>query len=168
MILGPACPPDVRGEVALARTTETLPVLMLTDEKPTDQRELQLCASVVEAFLVVRASLRRERPAALRGSRTYGALTLDEPGFRLNYIETSIALSRAEVAVLGPFFDVPGAVFDREILARLFIQGQPWNGNTRLVDVQISRVRRRVKQELGFGLLKSVRGQGYVLVSEPA
>lgn len=156
---------EFKNRLAEARVTETLPILPIRPHICHDTRSMSLTpqSPKSEIFLKTRALLRRERPVALKGKRHNGPFVLDEPRFKLNYADKSADLSKPELCLLGPFFDVDEVVLDRrslEILA--FLQNDRKVGS-RIVDFQISRMRRRLNSQLGTDPLRSVRGVGYTL-----
>lgn len=138
--------------IAQARVTESLPVLPISPD-----------SAQTEIFLKTRAVLRHERPGALRGQRQSGSLLLDEPRFKLSLAEKSVDLSKPDLCLLGPFFDLEDAVWDRQSIERLLFDGAHRKAGSRIVDFQISRMRRRVKACIGVDPLRSVRGVGYAL-----
>lgn len=158
-------PREVLDAIDAARTTETLPVLAIAAS--TGLPDLPEClapdCSVTEAFLVIRALLRRERPSALDGIRHAGAFTLDEARFQLAFDGRTAALNKTDICLLGPFFDLPGAVFDRLSLERLAFGGRHRKAGGRSVDACISRTRRAVRDQIGQDPLHAIRGQGYRL-----
>ena len=81
----------------------------------------------------------------------------------------SVDLSGAEYDLLLAFLEHPGRVMSREQLlevARRRVGVDPFD---RTVDVQVSRLRRKIEPEEGSpSLIKTVRGAGYVFVAEVA
>ena len=66
----------------------------------------------------------------------------------------------AEAALLRAFALAPGVTFSREDL----VDGSAVNGGIRTVDVQITRLRRKIEPDSKFPrFLQTVRGKGYVL-----
>lgn len=156
---------DFQSRLAQARVTENLPVLPILQDDATEGRSLSLGtqSEVAEIFLKTRAIIRRERPIALRGIRRSGSLILDEHRFKLFFDDRNADLNKIELCLLGPFFDVDNAVLDRQSLEKLAFDGSERKVGTRIVDFQVSRMRRRVKARLGIDPLRSVRGIGYAL-----
>jgi two-component system, OmpR family, phosphate regulon response regulator PhoB len=150
------------NRVAAQRTTETLPMLDYATQAGTGHA---LCrtTSVTHAFLTIRAQLRRERPCALKGMRQAGPFQLDEPGFKLRHGTACAGLSKSDLCILGPFFDVADVVFDRISLERLSFARDEKDRKSRSIDAHVSRMRRHVKAQLGVDPLRSVRGIGYAL-----
>lgn len=147
------------------KATESLPVLFVA----SGEQDGITCSHDVESlcfgslFLMIRATLRRERPNVLTGVRKAGPFALDEDSFRLNSGGRSAVLARTDFCVLGPFFDAPAAVLDRRLLAQLFF-GSSWESHDiRSVDAYLARSRRSAKTQLGIDPIRSVRGKGYSL-----
>lgn len=157
--------PDLHTAATAARATETLPILTLTEQTgaTTNSQAVASVGNDIETFLKLRAILRRERPCALAGKRQKGALVLDERGFKLIYRETFAEISKTDLCILGPFFDVKDAIFDRQSLEALAFNANNRDPASRSIDVHISRLRRRVRAKLGVDPLCSVRGVGYTL-----
>lgn len=161
-----ACPAaEFQKCVERARTTETLPVLECSDERHTEKQPQRLAtnAQLAEAFLIIRAVLRRERPSALKDKRCCGALVLDELGFKLLKGEKSATLTKTDFCILGPFFDVKNAVFARRTLEQLAFETDAWKVGSRTIVSHVSRTRRSIKKQLGIDPLRPVRGVGYAL-----
>lgn len=156
---------ELQAKLATARVTETLPVLPISSGSGDDTFSFSLNthSDETEIFLKVRALLRRERPAALRGRRQNGSFILDEPRFKLILTEKTADLSKTDLCLLGPFFDVQEGKLDRRSLEQLAFDASDRKVGSRIVDFQISRLRRRVKAQLSVDPLRSVRGVGYAL-----
>jgi two-component system phosphate regulon response regulator PhoB len=156
---------DLQAKLSDARVTETLPILPIRSGSFEDTLSFSLSthSDTVEIFLKVRALLRRERPAALRGRRQHGSLTLDEPRFKLFVAEESADLSKTDLCLLGPFFDVQNGKLDRLSLEQLVFDASDRRVGSRIVDSQICRLRRGLKTRLSIDPIRSVRGVGYAL-----
>jgi two-component system OmpR family response regulator len=121
----------------------------------------------------VRALLRRAAPAdaapAERSRRlAFAGWTLDTARRELTAPDgASVDLSGAEYDLLLAFLEHPGRVLSREQLlevARRRVSVDPFD---RTVDVQVSRLRRKIEPEEGSpALIKTIRGAGYVFVAE--
>ena len=69
-------------------------------------------------------------------------------------------LTESETRILRVFSKSPGVILSRENL----IEVDEELGNTRTVDVQITRLRRKIEENPKFPrYLKTIRGQGYIL-----
>lgn len=160
-------PGAFRGHVDAARQTETLPVLF-ADTRAHDWRlknTERASVDLVTCFLLIRSILRRERPLTLRGIRCEGAFRLNEPEFRIAFEDKALNLSKTDLCLLGPFFDAPQQIFDRQILERLAINTAHDESKSRKIDFYLSRTRRRIRNALGVDPIQSVRGIGYRLKS---
>lgn len=148
-----------------ASVTETLPVLPIGSSGITEAQTVSVGVhgSAIEIFLKTRAVLRRVRPIALKGQRYFGRLVLDEPQFKLFCDDIPTDLSKTELCLLGPFFDVAEGTMDRHTLTALAFLRNDQESGSRLVDFQVSRMRRRLNVQLGSDPLRSVRGIGYAL-----
>lgn len=79
-----------------------------------------------------------------------------------------IALSGAEFRLLKVFLDHPNRVLNRDQLMEL-TQGQGAESMDRSIDVLVSRVRQRLDEDAREPrIIKTVRGEGYVLASAVA
>ena len=71
-----------------------------------------------------------------------------------------VRLTEAEITLLRAFAAAPGVTFSREDL----VASNAVNGGERTVDVQITRLRRKIEDDPKFPrFLQTVRGKGYVL-----
>ena len=69
-------------------------------------------------------------------------------------------LTESEARILRAFAESPGIILSREDLIK--VDGE--YGNARTVDVQITRLRRKLEDDPKFPrYLKTIRGQGYIL-----
>lgn len=153
------------SRVNQARVTESLPLLPIRQKGNAGLSALSLHQDSLETeiFLKTRALLRHDRHVALRGDRRSGSFILEEPRFKLHFNDKSVDLSKIELCLLGPFFDIDDAVFDRDSLEQLAFPESARKVGSRIVDFKISRIRRRLKAQLGVDPLRSVRGVGYAL-----
>ncbi len=79
-----------------------------------------------------------------------------------------VALSGAEFRLLKVFLDHPNKVLNRDQLMEL-TQGQSAEALDRSIDVLVSRVRQRLDEDAREPrILKTIRGEGYVLASAVA
>ncbi|MDG3040987.1 winged helix-turn-helix domain-containing protein [Roseicyclus marinus] len=143
-----------RGGAIPAALRDAIPARMGVD--PLDPAE-----GLNGFTLHLRALMRRCRPVALTGRQRVGGMLLDEAALTLTGGAGQASLSLEDMRLIGPMFDVPGAVWSREALLRLAYGAQTENG-LRTVDVKLNRARRRLRAALGQDPVRSVRGAGYV------
>ena len=121
--------------------------------KPFEPRELLLrIASILRR-------VPRETPPELRELR-FGAFVFDPARNELRRGEAPVHLTSAELALLAVLATAPGEALSREDLAqRIGI-----DGNLRTVDVQMTRLRRKIEDDPRLPRwLHTVRGHGYML-----
>jgi two-component system OmpR family response regulator len=123
----------------------------------------------------VRALLRRAAPTeAAPGPRSrriaFAGWVLDTARRELVSPDgASVDLSGAEYDLLLAFLEHPGRVMSREQLLEVAKRRVGVDPFDRTVDVQVSRLRRKIEPEEGSPpLIKTVRGAGYVFVAEVA
>ncbi len=77
-----------------------------------------------------------------------------------------INLSTGEYRLLEAFIDHPNRVLNRDQLMDT-LQGRDWGPYDRSIDVQVSRLRRKLKDSTqDTPLIKTVRGEGYVFTAK--
>lgn len=147
------------------------PVLMLTARDAISDRVRGLDAgaddylvkpfSFAELVARLRALLRRgptERPNVL----VVGPLSMDPATRRVERSGDQVALSPKEHALLEYFMRHPG-----EVLSRTRILEHVWDfnydGRSNVVDVYVNYLRRKIDMPYGTGIIRTVRGAGYVL-----
>ncbi|MCK6454279.1 MAG: response regulator transcription factor [Alphaproteobacteria bacterium] len=161
------------------RETRSVPILMLSALGETDNRieglergaddYLAKPFEPRELVLRLRALLRRARaeppPAPVPAAPQPIAVRLGELRFDAGRMlllrgEQAVRLTTAEATLLGLLAERPGEVMSRETLTeRVGIAG-----GTRAVDVQVTRLRRKIEPDPKFPrYLQTVRGRGYVL-----
>ena len=120
--------------------------------KPFEPREL---------VLRVRNILQRvPQPALAAAEFRFGACRLDLARGELFRGGDPVHLTAAEAALLMALARRPGEPVSREALS----QEAQFSGNVRTVDVQVTRLRRKIERDPKFPrYLQTVRGTGYVL-----
>lgn len=121
----------------------------------------------------IRAMLRRPRTAGAQvpvsGSgdadvpapRVFGTLSIDVAGRQVYLDNASINLTRTEFDVLAALSSRPGVVWSRRQLIDA-VWGEPWVGNTHLVDVHVGHLRRKLGDDPAQPrFVFTVRGVGY-------
>ena len=155
----------------LRRAGRWMPVMMLTARDAIDDRVRGLDAgaddylvkpfSFAEFFARLRALLRRdvgERPVVLRA----GEIRLDPATKTVRRLQTPIALSAKEFALLELFLRHKG-----EVLSRTQILDHVWDfaydGTSNVVEVYVRYLRQKLDRPFGRQSIETVRGSGYRL-----
>jgi DNA-binding response OmpR family regulator len=130
--------------------------------KPFEAREL---------LARVRALLRRAQAAAViepgAAQRIeLGALTLDLLRCSASVHGHDIELSSTEFRLLAALAQQPGRPLDRDALAAA-VQPGNYRPLERAVDVQVARLRRKLRDAAGAECIRTIRGEGYALVPLP-
>ena len=158
---------DLRGRGAIKQ----LPVLLLTAMAEPEDRvnglEHGADDYLVKPFepreLVLRIRnilVRRGRGEAPRTAIRFGAFRYDPARGELLRGADPVHLTAAEATLLASLAAQPGAAVSREDLS----QSAQFTGNIRNVDVQMTRLRRKIETDPRFPrYLQTVRGTGYVL-----
>ncbi len=132
--------------------------------KPCSPREL-----LARIRAVLRRSIEREEPAPDRGEREI----YDFAGWRLDMVRRELRapdgvlvnLSTGEFALLRAFLEHPQRVLTRDQLLD-YARGRDAFAYDRAVDVQVSRLRRKLEAAPGGGdLVKTIRNEGYVFAA---
>ncbi|MEZ5659731.1 MAG: response regulator [Burkholderiaceae bacterium] len=148
---------------------QTLPVLIMTARDALEQRVAGLDAGAddyllkpfeVDELLARLRALQRRIGGRASEELRLGEVTIDTAARRVSVAGEPVSLSAREWAVLEPLITRPGAVLSRAQLEdRLYGWGDEVNSNA--VEVHIHHLRRK----LGAGLIRTVRGVGYMVVS---
>ena len=125
--------------------------------KPVSPREL---------LARIRAVLRRREaaPAGQRAGNIYNfsSFQLDIARRQLRAPSGVIVLlTPGEFSLLTAFLESPGRVLSRDTLVE-FVRGEEADVFDRAIDVQLSRLRSKLKVHGGGGLIRTVRGAGYI------
>jgi two-component system, OmpR family, phosphate regulon response regulator OmpR len=121
--------------------------------KPFEPREL---------VLRIRTILRRVPPEVSAGRRElrFGAFSFDLDRRTLRRGTQEVRLTGGEAELLAALAATPGQALSREALGQ---QSDP-AGGSRMVDVQMTRLRRKIEADPRFPrYLQTVRGRGYML-----
>ena len=132
--------------------------------KPFNPRELLARVKVI---------LRRSRQTPLNGfpenarAVHFGNWSLD---LRARHLQSAdgvvVSLSSGEFRLLHVFLEHPNRVLTRDQLLD-FCQGRDWDPYDRSIDVQVSRLRRRLGDDAKDpNIIKTVRGEGYLLAAQ--
>jgi two-component system, OmpR family, phosphate regulon response regulator OmpR len=158
------------------RSSSDVPILMLTARGETEDRIAGLERGADdylakpfeprELMLRLSALVRRRRVARPPVNRDVrmGACVFDTESGELKREGAPVKLTASDVQLLKLLAANPGHTFTRgQICARLDIAQE------RSVDVQITRLRRKIEDDLRIPIyLQTVRGAGYVLVPDRA
>lgn len=109
----------------------------------------------------VQAVLRRTL-ATVRRQRL-GRLVVDHGSRTVLLDGVEVDLTTAEFELLAVLVEGVGTVLSRDALSRA-LRGVDWDGVDRSIDLRVSRLRRKLGCD--GSIVKSVRGEGYLLVSE--
>ena len=156
--------------------TKSLPVIMLTARgEETDRvRGLDSGADdyVVKPFspgeLVarVRAVIRRTRPSVAGEVLNYGGVTMDCAAHKVSRNGRPVRLGPTEFRLLRVLMEHPARVFSRERLLDS-AWGRDVYVEERTVDVHIRRLRKALNAEGEDDLIRTVRGGGYAIDTDP-
>ncbi len=149
------------------------PVLIITSRDSIDDRVLGLDAGaddyLVKPFAFpellarVRALMRRNLPAAF-SSLQIADLTLELEGRTASRAGKKLELTAREFDLLEYLLLNRGSVVSREMLAReVWKQLMRYTPLDNVIDVQITRLRRKLDGDFQKKLLHTVRGVGFVL-----
>jgi two-component system phosphate regulon response regulator OmpR len=122
--------------------------------KPFEPREL---------VLRINAILRRTQAPEPDARIAFGDYSFDLSREELRRGEEFVRLTAAEASLLKTLARQPGVPVSRETLSA----ENPSIGNTRAIDVQVTRLRRKIEENPRFPRhLQAVRGIGYVLIAD--
>ena len=153
------------------RATSRIPILLLTAMAEPQNRVAGLERGaddyVVKPFeprelvLRIRNILQRvPQPAPPAAEVRFGACRFDLARGELYRGGDAVHLTAAETALLAALARRPGEAVSREALS----EEAQFSGNVRTVDVQVTRLRRKIERDPKFPrYLQTVRGTGYVL-----
>ena len=155
----------------MRRRGRRMPVLVLTAQSGTDQkiRLLDLGAddyltkpfAFAELLARLRALLRRG--PAQSGAVLYVAdLELDPASRRVRRAGHEIVLTTREFAVLEYLMRHAGHVVTRNMIAN-HVWSLDYEGGSNIVEVYVNYLRRKIDQDFGLKLIKTIRGAGYSL-----
>lgn len=151
----------------------TAPVLILSARRSVEERVLGLDKgaddymtmpfAISELVARVRALLRRGAPVQAQPTRLWvGTLELDLIRRKTRRDGIEIQLTRQEFLLLEYLVRNTGQVVTREMLLSDVFK-MPTGVLTNIVDVHISRLRRKVDNDAQRPLIRTIRGVGYVL-----
>jgi len=131
--------------------------------KPFNPREL---LARVKAVLRRRGDEGSAPPRGAKGVYRFSGFAFDIARRELKAPNSSvILLTEREVALLRTFLSNPKTVLSRDKLIE-YAYGPQSYANDRAIDVQVSRLRRKLEACCNETLIKTHRGAGYVFISE--
>lgn len=148
-----------------------IPIIMLTARDMADDRVAGLEVGADdylskpfeprELVLRMRNALRLVPPPPKKsGVLAFGPFTFDRDRLELSRDGQPVPLTDSETSLLGVFAGSPGVTMSRFRLA------QKTTAAERTIDVQVSRLRRKIEHNPGEPQhLRTIRGKGYVLVT---
>jgi two-component system KDP operon response regulator KdpE len=155
------------------RTYSGAPVIVLSARSAEDDKVSALDAGADdylakpfeprELVSRIRAILRRipREPESARRAVRFGPFTFDLDRRSLRQGTADIRLTGAEADLLAQLAATPGAAVSRDTL------GQSTSAESRMVDVQVTRLRRKIETDPRFPrYLVTVRGRGYMLQTD--
>ena len=163
------------------RQSNRVPILMLTAMGEPEDRIAGLESGVDdylakpfeprELLLRIQTILRRlaepsAQPVSAGSDVVFGEFFYDPARNQLSRGDMPVHLTDMEAALLAALAAEPGRIISREEL----LERGAVNGSERTVDVQITRLRRKIEENVKFPrYVQTVRGKGYVLrVDMPA
>lgn len=165
------------------RTQSQVPVIMLTANSDETDRIIGLEIGADdylakpfnprELLARIKAILRRmehteviEIPSVAHRLYRFAQFTLDTTSRELHMGDEKESLSGADYNLLMLFLNHPGEVLTREHIAEN-TRGRDSAPLDRFIDVHVSRLRQRLREDARHPqLIKTVRGQGYILTSD--
>lgn len=168
--------PDISGIDLLGKLRSVypkVPVLFLTARSSVEDRVAGLTAGgddyVAKPFSLEEVVARLHglaRRADVEGEKSHkivaGDLTLDEDTREVFRGDREIVLAKTEFALLAYFMKNPRRVLSKaQILDRVW--NYEYNGNTNVVELYVSYLRKKITLEGEAELIHTARGVGYVL-----
>ena len=166
-----ADPLALAAQLRAARPGGTCPLILLTTERVLPEaapagtpfaEHLGTGQDALGYFLLLRATLRRQRPQAVTDRLAVGAMVLDQETFRLHWCGRSAPLSKLEFCILGAMCDAPRMVWSKVFLNRV-VFGPVEVKPGRQFDTYMSRVRRGIRDRLGIDPIVAEHRRGYAL-----
>lgn len=160
---------------ASLRTESQVPILLLTAMTESEDRIAGLESGADdylpkpfeprELVLRINAILRRLLPKTESpvDKLYFGGFCFDLTREELRRGDAPVRLTTAETALLKTLARQPGVPVSRDALTN----ESPVIGNTRAIDVQVTRLRRKIEADPKFPrYLQTVRGTGYILIPD--
>jgi two-component system response regulator CpxR len=158
------------------RRQSAVPVIMLTARAAEEDRVgglgegaddyLVKPFAAAELLARIRAVLRRtlQRADPAQGVVQVGDLRVDAPNRAVSFRGTPIELTPTEFTILDVLMRAVGRIVSRDELSGVLYQRQttPYE---RSLDVHVSHLRRKL-DSVGWTAIRTVRGQGYICVTD--
>ena len=150
------------------------PILMVTARDAVEDRVRGLDAGADDylvkpfAFDELLARLRalvRRRPAERPARLVVGDLVVDPATHEVTRADRAVSLTAREFSVLELLARHPGEVVSRTAFLE-HVWDQNYLGSTNVVDVYVGYLRKKLERPFGRGLIRTVRGVGFVLDPE--
>lgn len=152
-----------------------VPILMVTARDSLDDRIIGLDAGADdyltkpfdygELLARIRALLRR-RQSRYRESIVVGDLTVDLRTRSITRAGLPVDLSAREYALLEYLALRAGELVSREAISE-YVWDEDYNAFTNLIEVYVLRLRRKIDSGHAVKLIRTRRGEGYMLSAEP-
>ncbi len=135
--------------------------------KPVDLRELLARIRAVLRRATARSEGIQDQDVRTTANVFFGEFRLDMEAHRLYAADGSeVPLTSMEFDLLKAFADHPGQVLSRDRLLDL-AHNKDWEPFDRSIDIRIARLRRKIEDDVTKPqIIKTVRGAGYIFVSE--
>lgn len=167
---------EVCRQIRRRPQTRDLPVIMLT-ARTEDQDAVRGLDTGADDFVTkpfnmdallarMRALLRRTGAAPAKGVLEFHDLRLDQTAHRVQRGGRPVPLGPTEYRLLEFLMSHPRRVFSREEVLDA-VWGRDIHVEPRTVDVHIRRLRKAVNGEGELDVVRTVRGAGYALDTEP-
>jgi DNA-binding response OmpR family regulator len=172
--------PDLNGRIVAARIRAaglTVPILIASALDEVDERIAGLEAgaddylvkpfAMTELVARLRALLRRAAVASpstesVQAPLRLGGLFVDPVAMRATWDGVDLGLTRRELSLLETLARSPDVVLSRDRLLEL-VWGYDFSPTTKVVDVFVSYLRRKLDAAGAPALIETVRGVGFVL-----
>jgi two-component system OmpR family response regulator len=160
----------------LRERKKKLPIIVLSAKSDVKDRVTGLASgaddylskpfSFAELLARLQALVRRASGAVEAARQlVYEGLTLDLEGRRVTRDGVSIELHAREFTLLAYLMRNAGRVLSKTMILE-HVWGYSFDPQTNVVDVLVSRLRRKIDREFSVKLIHTLRGVGYVLRNE--
>lgn len=159
---------------ALHRISRT-PVIFLSCVTETDRQLEGFAAGGIDyitkntpaELFWAKVETRMKLAASGRTRYCHGSLLLDLAGRKVQVDGKELCLAPTEFDILLLLMKNAGRIFSPEEIFGMVWCGQPWDDG-QMVQMHMSRLRRKLEKACGHHFIESVWGQGYRFVSEDA